>query len=193
MSEKIPIEISARHIHLSKEDLELLFGKGYQLKKLKDLTMLDRFAAKETVTVRFRNREIPKIRIIGPPRPRTQLEISLTDAYYLGLQPPIRKSGNSKKSPGILLIGPRRKANLKEGVIIAWRHIHLSPKEAERLGVKNGDFVSVKTDGNRAVTFHNVLIRVHKDYKLCLHLDTDEGNAAGIIKKGFGKLISQRR
>ena len=190
MSKKIPIEISARHLHISQKDLESLFGKGYKLQKRNNLTQPGQFAAKETVNIRFGKKEIPKVRIVGPPRKKTQLEISLTDAFNLGMKAPIRKSGDLKGAPGILLIGPRGKLNIKEGVIIAWRHIHLSPAEAKMLRVKNGDLVSVKTQGKRSIIFHHVKIRISKRYRLCLNLDTDEGNAAGIVKKGTGILIS---
>lgn len=189
MGIKIPIEISARHLHLSQKDLECLFGKGYQLTKKRELSQPGEFAANETVEVRFNDKKISKVRVVGPVRPKTQLELSLTDAYNLGLEVPIRKSGNLKGTPGILLIGPKGKLNLKQGVICAWRHIHLNPKEAKKLKVKNGEMVSVKVGGKRSITFHNVEIRVGENYKLCCHLDTDEGNAAGIIKKGVGVLI----
>jgi len=190
MSKKIPIEISARHLHLSQKDLEALFGKGYKLKKKINLTQPDQFAAKETVTIRFGKREIPKVRVVSPLRSKTQLEVSLTDAFSLGMKIPIRRSGDLKGTPGILIIGPRGNLVLKEGAIVAWRHIHVPPAEAGKLGIKNKDLVSVKIRGVRAITFHYVVARVKKDYRLSMHLDTDEGNAAGITKKGTGTLIS---
>lgn len=188
MIKKIPIEISARHIHLSKKDLEILFGKDYRLRKKRDLTQPHHFAAKETLALKTNGEKMEKVRIVGPLRKRTQVELSLTDAFNLGISLPIRKSGNLAGTPGVLLIGPKGKLKLKEGLIIPWRHIHLSFKKAKNLRVKDGDFISVKTKSQRFLTFHNVEIRVG-DYRPCLHLDTDEGNAAGIIKKGFGELI----
>ena len=189
MIKKVPVEISARHIHLSQTDLEALFGKNYQLRKLKNLTQSSDFAAKETVDIQFGSRKIEKVRIIGPTREKTQVELSKTDAIKLGINPPIKSSGSTKGTPGITLIGPKKKIRIKEGVIIPWRHIHCTAEEADFLGVRKGQMVSVKVKGERAVTFHNVKIRVNKNYSLCLHLDTDEGNAAGINKKGWGVIL----
>ena len=186
MAKKIPIEVSARHIHLSQKDLEALFGKGYKLKKLKQLSQPNDFAARETLDIQAGFKKIKNIRIVGPTRKETQVELSRTDAIYLKLNPPIRLSGNLKGTPGIILIGPKRKIKIRRGVIIPWRHIHCSIKEAEKLGLKEGMIVSVRVKGKRSLTFCNVKIRVGENYKLCMHVDTDEGNAAGIIKKGTG-------
>lgn len=187
---KIPIEVSARHIHLSKNDLEKLFGKGYKLEKLKDLSQPDEFAAKETVDIEAGSKKISNVRIIGPGREhKTQVELSKTDAIILGMALPARDSGDTEGSPGIIISGPKNKIIIKEGVINTWRHIHCGNKEAEKFGLKNGMMVSVKTSGNLAVTFHNVKIRIGKKYKFCLHLDTDEGNAAGIARNGEGEII----
>jgi len=186
---RIPVEISARHIHLSKKDLATLFGKGYCLTKKRVLTQPGEFAAEETVAVRFQDREIPQVRVVSPLRPRTQLEISLTDAYNLGMPAVIRSSGDLQSTPGILLIGPAGELVLKHGVIVAWRHLHLSPKEAAKSGIKNKKTISVKVQGKRALTFHNIKVRIGKNYKLSVHLDTDEGNAAGITSKTLGELI----
>jgi len=189
MSEKVPIEISARHIHLSQKDLEILFGKGYQLKKLRKLSQADDFAAKETLDIKIGSKTIKKLRIVGPVRKETQIELSLTDAFGLGILPPLRLSGNLKGTPGAILIAPRKKLRIKRGVIIARRHLHCNPQEAKRLKLKNGMSVSVRTKGERALIFDNVKVRVKKGYNLCLHLDTDEGNAAGILRKGKGEII----
>ena len=189
MRVQIPVEVSARHIHLSKHDLATLFGKGYCLTKKRVLTQPGEFAAEETVAVRFQDREIPQARVVSPLRPQTQLEISLTDAYNLGMPAVIRSSDDLKGTPGILLIGPAGELVLKHGVIVAWRHLHISPKEATRLGIKNKEMISVKIQGKRKLTFHNIKVRINKNYKLSMHLDTDEGNAAGIVGKTFGELI----
>ena len=186
MAKKIPIEVSARHVHLSQKDLEALFGKGYKLKKLKQLSQPNDFAAKETLDIQAGLKKIKNIRIVGPTRKETQVELSRTDAIYLKLNPPIRISGNLKGTPGIILIGPKRRIKIRRGVIIPWRHIHCSTEEAEKLGLKEGMIVSEKVEGRRSLTFYNVKIRVGENYKLCMHVDTDEGNAAGIIKKGKG-------
>lgn len=186
---KIPIEISARHIHLSKKDLRALFGKGHILTKERSLTQPLNFAAAERLTIEKKGRKIARVRIVGPLRKKTQVELSLTDAFILGMEVPIRKSGNIKGSPGVDLIGPKGRVKLKQGVIAAWRHIHLNAREAKRLGVKQGQMVNLKTRGNRSLIFNKVKIRVGRGFKLCLHLDTDEGNAAGIVKKGQGILM----
>lgn len=186
---KVPIEVSARHIHLSKSDLEKLFGKGYKLEKLKDLTQPGDFAAKETVDIEVNSKKILNVRIIGPVRKETQVELSKTDAILLGIAAPARDSGDLKNSSGAVIIGPKNKLELKKGVINTWRHIHCSPAEAKKFGLKNNGLVSVKTSGNLAVTFHNVRIKVGKNYKFCMHLDTDEGNAAGIVRSGEGEII----
>ena len=190
---KIPIEISARHIHLSQKDLEALFGKGYQLKKLRELSQIGEFAAKEKIDIQNslepNARKIPNVRILGPVRDQTQVELSHTDAIFLKVKPVVRESGDIKGTPGTILIGPRGKIKIKEGVINAWRHIHCSPKESQELGLKNKMLVSVKTTGIRSITFHKVIVQVKPNYRLYMHLDTDEGNASSIVKKGIGYLI----
>jgi len=187
---KIPIEVSARHIHLSKRDLEKLFGRGYKLKKLKKLTQPEEFAAKETVDIEIGSKRISNVRVIGPVRAsKTQLELSKTDGIILGAVLPVRDSGDIKGTSGAVISGPKNKIIIKEGVINTQRHIHCNPKEAKKLGLRNGALASVKTLGNLSITFHNVKIRVGKNYKLCMHLDTDEGNAAGIMRNGEGKII----
>jgi putative phosphotransacetylase len=186
---KIPVEISARHIHLSQEDLEILFGEGYQLIQKKALTQPGEFAAQETVTIRFKDKEISQVRVIIPCRPKTQLEISMTDAYGLGLPIVVRQSGDLKGTPGVLLTGPKGQVELKEGVIVAQRHLHISPREALKSGINGKDVVSIKIGGARMTTFHNFKVRKGDNFKLSAHLDTDEGNAAGIEGKTFGELI----
>ena len=193
MNRKIPIQISARHIHLSQKDLEALFGKGYQLRKLRDLSQSEEFMAEETIDIQknldLDARKILKMRVLGPIRNQTQIELSHTDAIFLGINPIVRKSGDLKKTPGAVLIGPKNKIKIKEGVINAWRHMHCNPKEAKELGLKDGILVSVKTSGICSITFHKVIVRVKPNYRLCMHLDTDEGNASCMIKKGEGYLL----
>jgi len=188
MDKKIPIEISARHIHLCQKDLEALFGKGYQLRELRKLSQADDFAAKEKIDIKIGNKIIKGIRIVGSVRKETQIEISLTDAFSANVRPVLRLSGNLKGTPGAVLIKGKKKLKVKQGVIIAQRHLHCSLNEAKLLKLKNGAFISVKVEGRRGITFHNIKVRVKRGYKLSLHLDTDEGNAAGIFKKGEGKL-----
>ena len=186
---KIPVEVSARHIHLSQEDLETLFGKGYRLTRKRALMQPGEFAAQETVTIRFKDKEISQVRVIIPLRPQTQLEISVTDAYDLGLPIVIKQSGDLKGTPGVLLIGPKGRVELKEGVIVAQRHLHISPREALKSGINGKNVVSIKISGPRMTTFHNFKVRKGDNLKLSAHLDTDEGNAAGITGKTFGELI----
>jgi len=190
--QKIPIEVSARHIHLSQKDLEALFGSGYELKKIKQLTQLCDFAAEETLTLQIGDKTISNVRVVGPARKETQVEISITDAITLGVNPVLRISGNLEDTPGAMLIGPQGQINLKKGVIVAIRHLHCATNEAEELGWKNKDIISILVKGQRETTFHNVVIRIADNYKLCLHLDTDEGNAAGINKVGEGYLVKNK-
>ena len=176
----VPIGVSARHIHLTQEDVETLFGKGYHLTKKKDL-MGGQFASNETVTiVGLKLRAIENVRILGPVRKASQVEISATDAIKLGLTAPIRESGNIAGSAPIAVVGPCGVLYLKEGCIVAKRHIHMSPNDALAAGVKNGDIVSVKVDNERATVFNNVTIRVDPSFTLEMHIDTDEANAAKI-------------
>jgi len=186
---KIPVEVSARHCHLSKEDLEKLFGVGYELKKLRQLFEPSDFACQEQVSIQIGSKKIEKIRIIGPLRAQTQVEISLSDAIGSGLMPPIRLSGDLKGSLPVILEGPAGKVELKEGLIVAQRHLHCATDEAKKYKLKTGDIISVKIEGARSVVFENIIVRVKDNYKLCLHLDTDEGNAAGINRIGEGIII----
>jgi len=177
----IPIGVSARHVHITQEHLEELFGAGYQLSKLRDLNQPGEFAANETVTLVGPNRRsFEKVRILGPVRSITQAELSFTDGIYLGMDLPYRMSGNIKGSAPLILIGPKGILNLPEGGIRPARHIHINPPDAERLGVANGQIVSVKTPGPMSLTFNNVVIRMKDGLNLEMHLDTDEANAAGL-------------
>ena len=189
MKKKISIEVSAKHVHLSKKHLEVLFGKGYQLSKLKKLSQPGEFAAKETVDIQNKGRKISNVRIIGPPRRETQVELSHTDIIFLKMQPIVRNSGDIKGTPGAILIGPKKKIKIKEGVINTWRHIHCNLKEAKEIGLKDKMLVSVETTGKCAVVFQNVKVKINNNCSLCMHVDTDEGNAACITKKGDGYLL----
>lgn len=176
----VPVGVSARHVHLTQEHVEELFGKDYQLHKKKDL-MGGQFAAEECVTiVGLKLRAIENVRVLGPCRKNSQVEISATDALKLGVKAPIRESGNIAGSAPIALVGPKGAVYLKEGCIVAKRHIHMSPADAEAAGVKDGDIVSVKADNERGTVFNHVQIRVDKSFTLEMHLDTDEANAAKI-------------
>ncbi|MDY6286099.1 MAG: phosphate propanoyltransferase [Bilifractor sp.] len=179
----VPVGVSARHVHLTQEHVEALFGKGYQLTKKKDL-MGGQFASNEQVTiVGLKLRAIENVRILGPVRSKTQVEISATDARTLGIKAPIRQSGDLKGSAPIAIVGPKGALYLQEGAIVAMRHIHMTPADAEAAGLKNGDIVSVKADNERGTIFNHVVIRVDPSFSLEMHIDTDEANAAG-IKQG---------
>jgi acetate kinase len=186
----IPIAISARHVHLTQEAVEQLFGKGHELTVYKPLSQPGQFAANERVTLMGPRNQIERVRILGPTRPKNQVEISRTDEFFLGLDAPVRESGKVENSPGITLVGPEGSLTLTEGVICAWRHIHMTPEDAEHFGVQDKDIVEVRVDNPlRSLTFGNVLVRVSPKYKLEMHIDTDEGNAAELGRGATGVLF----
>jgi putative phosphotransacetylase len=187
---RVLINVSARHLHIRQDHLEVLFGSGTRLTKLKDLIQTGEFAANETVTVVGPNRRVfEKVRILGPVRKATQVELSFTDGRYLGMELPARVSGDIKGTLPIVLVGPAGTLRLEEGTIRALRHIHVSEEDAPRLGLQHGQMVRVRVDGPAGVTFDNVLIRVLKNAKLEMHIDTDEGNAAGMKDSGAGVIL----
>lgn len=174
----IPVGVSGRHVHVSREHLDELFGPGYELTKKKDLSQPGQYAADETVDIMTTKGAFTRVRILGPVRKETQIELSLTDAVKLGINPPIRDSGNLAGSPGVVIVGPNGTITLDKGAIVALRHIHMTPADAAKFGVKDKDIVSVECPGERAMLMGQVLIRVHDQYALEMHVDTDEGNAA---------------
>ncbi len=177
----IPIAISARHVHLRQETVEALFGKGYQLTERAPLSQPGQFSCEETVTLVGPRNKIERVRILGPVRSYDQVEISRTDEFLLGVDAPVRESGHIKDTPGITLEGAKGTVQLKEGLICAWRHIHMHPDDAEFFGVSDQDIVEVDVEHDmRPITFKNVLVRVSENFKLEMHIDTDEGNAAEI-------------
>lgn len=184
----IPIGISNRHIHLSKKDVETLFGVGYELTPMKDLSQPGQYACKEVLTIIGPSmRPIENVRVLGPVRSSSQVEISQTDSYVLKVKPPVRESGNIKGSAPIRIVGPKGVVELSEGCIIANRHIHMSPSEADIFGLKDGDYVDIDVNGNRKTRWFDVQVRVHKDFRLEMHVDTDDANSAGI---GNGFLVT---
>ncbi|MBU7008578.1 phosphate propanoyltransferase [Phosphitispora fastidiosa] len=187
----VKVRISGRHIHISPKDLELLYGPGYNLTKYRDLAQPGQYAAKETLTVVGPKGVIEGIRILGPIRDKTQVEISGTDGYHLGMEPPVRDSGNIAGTPGIVLVGPYGAVTLKEGVILAATHIHMSPDDAVKLKLKNGDRVQVLVDGERDLIFTEVLVRVDKSFITEMHVDTDEANAAVIEDGDYVTIIGK--
>ena len=177
----VPVGVSNRHIHLSKGDLEALFGPGYELTPLKELSQPGQYACKETLTIIGPSlRPIENVRVLGPVRSASQVEISKTDSYTLKVKPPVRESGKIAGSSPITIVGPKGVVTLKEGCIIANRHIHMSLEDGVRFGVKDGDYVTVDVEGTRRTRWYDVQVRVHKDFRLEMHVDTDDANAVGI-------------
>ncbi len=197
MENKIIVNTSARHIHVTQEDLETLFGKGFELEVKKELMQPGQYASNQRIDILgevgkdgVTRREIKGVSILGPVRKATQVELSFTDARTLGLKAPIRESGDLSGSAKCTLVGPCGKIDLEEGVIIAKRHVHLDPKSAEELGVKDKDVVSVElTTSERALTFGDVVIRVSDKFVPEMHIDTDEANAANASGVVYGKII----
>jgi len=186
----IPVEISNHHVHLTRDSLDILYGKDYELSKLRDLSQPGEFASNEQVSLVGANMKIiEKVRILGPIREYTQAELSITDGYFLGLDLPTRISGNIKGSPPIIFIGPKGVLTLSEGAIRAARHIHMTPKDAENYQVKNGDRVKAEVSGEHGVIYKDVVIRVSEKSKLDFHLDTDEANAANVKGNGLARII----
>jgi putative phosphotransacetylase len=177
---RIPIGVSNRHVHLSQADLEILFGAGYSLTKKTDLKQPGQYAANETITIRGPKGEFENVRILGPTRNKSQVEVSMTDSFRLGIKPPIKESGELDNTPGLEIIGPRGSVKIPNGTIIALRHIHMTPEYAERMGVKDKDIVEVETLGERHGVLGNVLIRVSDKYSLEMHVDVDEANACAL-------------
>ncbi len=188
---EVLVEISARHVHVTEEDLETLFGKGYQLTVKKELSQPGQFASNEKVKVIGTKGEFPAVSILGPCRKATQVEISLTDARSIGVSAPVRESGDVAGSGACKLVGPAGEVELKEGVIAAKRHIHATEADAERMGLTNGQIVSVEipTSNERSLIFGDVVVRVSNSYALAMHIDTDESNAAGMAPNSTGKII----
>ena len=187
--EKFLVEVSARHIHLTREQVEILFGAGHQLTNKKNLSQPGQFACEEKVEV-VGPKGTLKMSVLGPERSAGQVEVSLTDARTLGVEAMIRESGDVAGTAGITLRGPAGEYELKEGVIAAKRHIHMTPADAEAYGVKNGDivYVKVETDG-RTTVFGDTVIRVSDKYALAMHIDTDEANAAGVKGSAKGEIV----
>jgi propanediol utilization protein len=186
---RIPIAVSARHAHLSSNTLQKLFGEGYELRVHKWLSQIGQFSAEETVSLIGPHGRLDHVRLMGPPREGDQVELSRSDERVLGVSAPLRVSGDLALTPGLQVVGPLGSVALESGVITARRHIHMNPAEAERLGMRNRQSVSVKIDSNgRDLTFDDVIVRVAPDFRLELHLDTDEANAAGVADGDFGEI-----
>ena len=186
----VPVGVSNRHIHLTREHVEILFGKGYELTKIKDLSQPGQYACKEQLTIVGPSmRAIEGVRVLGPERKASQVEISRTDSFTLKVKPPVRESGDIKGSAPVTIIGPKGIVTLAEGCIIANRHIHMSLEEAAKYNVSDGEYVDVLLCGERKSMFYDVQIRAHKDFRLEMHIDTDDANAAGVGNGTKVKLI----
>lgn len=190
MEKTVMVETSARHVHVTEETLEILFGKGYQLTKKKDLSQPGQFACEERVQVIGPKNSFPAVSILGPTRPADQVELSASDARSIGVAAPVRESGDIAGSGACKLVGPKGEVELKEGVIIAKRHIHMTPEDAENYGVKDKQVVSVKIDSpERSLIFGDVVVRVSPKFKLAMHIDTDESNAVMAGRDATGVIL----
>ena len=188
---KVLIEVSARHIHLTREHVDILFGKGHELTVKKELSQPGQYACTEKVRVEGAKGAFPGVSVLGPERPATQLELSLTDARSIGVTAPVRESGDVKGSGGCKLVGPCGEVELAEGVMAAKRHIHVSTADAQAWGLKDKQVVSVKVDTNgRSLVFGDVFVRVSDKFITSMHIDTDEANAAGISGEVYGEIIA---
>lgn len=188
---KVPVEVSARHVHLSQEHMDTLFGPGYDMEIKKELSQPGQWAGEDKIVVRGPRGEF-ECRVLGPCREATQVELAKTDCFKIGIEPVLRLSGHHDGTPGCTLVGPKGAVELEQGVIVAKRHIHLSEKQAAERGLEGGQTVSVVVRGERAVTFHNVILRTDSSFDLHLHLDTDEGNAAWQeMVGGIGEIIKE--
>jgi putative phosphotransacetylase len=189
MGYKAEVGLSNKHLHLKNEDIEALFGQGHALTPSKDLKQPGQYASEEKVDIVGPKGTLKGVRVLGPARPETQVELALTDARAIGITAPVRESGKLSGTPGVKLAGPAGEVTIDHGVIIALRHIHLSPAQAVEAGVKDKDVVSIKFEGERGVIFSNVLVRSGDGHDSEIHLDTDEGNAAGLSNGMFGEII----
>lgn len=190
MENKFIVETSARHVHVTKEHLDILFGEGYELTKKKDLSQPGQFACNERVAVIGAKGQFPAVSILGPVRTATQVEISASDARTLGVAAPVRESGDIAGSAPCRLVGPKGEVEISEGVIVAKRHIHMTPADAENFGVKDKDVVSVKIDSpERSLVFGDVVVRVSEKFALAMHIDTDESNAVLAPADTMGTIV----
>lgn len=189
MKTQLPIALSNRHIHLSRKDIDTLFGEGYELTKTKDLSQPGQFACEEKVDIVGPKRTIKGVRILGPERSETQVEVSISDAFTLGVEGVIKNSGDLTGTPGAKIVGPKGEVELEKGIIVAARHIHMHTTDGEEFGVADKDMVKIKVNGPRGLIFDNVLVRVHPSYALEMHVDVEEGNAAGVKNGDIVELI----
>ncbi len=185
----VPVAVSGRHVHLSREHVEQLFGKGYELQMLKPLSQPGQFACKETVTIKTHKGMLEKVRVLGPERPDTQVEISVSDAYKIGIKPVIKMSGDVEGTPGCTLISQNASVDISCGVMIAKRHLHISKQQAQTYKLSDGQTIKLKYDGARAMIFDEVAVRVGDGHELEIHMDTDEANSAMVSGAAYGEIL----
>jgi len=178
--QEVPVEVSARHVHLSRADADILFGAGYELTRKRDLSQPGQFLCEERVKLVTQKGQIEAVAVLGPLRGETQVELSLTDARALGVKAPVRLSGDLREAGDVVIVGPRGVVAAKGSAIVARAHVHMTPEDASRYGVKDGENVSLRLGGERKVTVHDVAVRVHKNFALAAHIDYDEANAAQV-------------
>ena len=189
MGYKVPVGLSNKHLHLKAADIETLFGAGHELTNKKDLVQPGQFACEEVVDIVGPKGTLKNVRVLGPARPEIQVELSATDARAIGIKAPVRESGKVEGTPGCKLVGPCGEVEIDHGVIVALRHVHLNPQQAEEAGVKDKDIVCLKVGGERGLIFDNVLVRSGDAHEREAHLDTDEGNAAGCGPDAVAEII----
>ena len=185
----IEVEASGRHVHLCKEHVDILFGPGYNLTKLKDLSQPGQYACKERVTITGPKGSISKVIVLGPSRPSTQVEVSLTDAVALGVKAPVKESGSIENTPGIKISTDRGSIEIDKGVIVAKRHIHMTPEDADKFGVVNKQIVNVEVLGSRPLIFKDTVVRVNEKFNTYMHIDYDEANACGFTKGTLCRIV----
>ncbi|WFD09186.1 phosphate propanoyltransferase [Tepidibacter hydrothermalis] len=188
---RLPIALSNKHIHLGQKDIDVLFGEGTELTHFKDLSQPGQFACEEKVDIVGPKGTIKGVRVLGPARPETQIEISLSDGFKLGVKAPIKDSGDVEGTPGVKIVGPKGEVELQRGVIVASRHIHMHTDDAAKFNVEDKQKVKIRTSGQRAVVFENVLVRVSPKFALEMHVDVEEGNAAGVRNGDLVELINE--
>ncbi|MDH6363322.1 putative phosphotransacetylase [Enterococcus sp. PF1-24] len=188
-TDSFEVEASGRHVHLSRSAIDQLFGEGYQLTKAKDLSQPGQFACKERVTIAGPKGIFQNVIILGPERPESQVEVSMTDVRVLGINAPVRESGDIAGTPGVIIMNGEKSLALEKGLIIAKRHIHMTPEDAEKLGVTNQEIVKVEIQSQRPLIFDDVVVRVSPKFATYMHIDYDEANACGFQKGDLGRIV----
>ncbi len=189
MEKMVPVSMSNRHVHISKEHLNILFGEGHELTVMKDLSQPGQFACEEKIDIVGPKSTLKGVRILGPVRPETQIEISVFDARTIGVDAVVRPSGNMNGTPGCTIVGPKGHVQIDKGVMVAARHIHMHTDDAPKFGLKDRDTVKVRVGDERAIVFENVVVRVHPEFALDMHIDIEEGNSAGIKNGDMGEIV----